>query len=267
MHEPTLRRQPEAFLRHFGIREPRHIDLEALAFHCGATVEYEKLGGCEARILGHEDKAIITVNSNSSPERRRFSLAHELGHWNYDRGTIGFACTGRQFTLEWGAASPERRANRYASELLLPEYLFRPDAANREITLETVKELKDKYRTSLTATALRLVKLGSFPSMFLCTSAAKGRVWFATHPDVPHILWPCDRPGRETVAYHILQGHRTSDTTYAPADAWISHPDASRYIIREESVPLGQDHCLSLLWWEDQAQVIDAAGIEPAGNG
>jgi Zn-dependent peptidase ImmA (M78 family) len=76
----------ERLLQELGITEPDEIDLEAIAFHVNANVRYRRLDGCEARIIGTGDKAIITVNANSSPRRKRFSIAHELGHWHHHRG-------------------------------------------------------------------------------------------------------------------------------------------------------------------------------------
>lgn len=78
----------EKILKWLGITEPREIDLEAIAWTLGVRVKCRPLDGCEARIVGHNDQAIITVNSRSSPQRQRFSLAHELGHWNHHRGRI-----------------------------------------------------------------------------------------------------------------------------------------------------------------------------------
>jgi Zn-dependent peptidase ImmA (M78 family) len=70
----------ERLLHDLGITEPKEIDLEAIAFHAGARVRRQPLDGCEARIVGHGDRAIITVNARSSYRRNRFSIAHELGH-------------------------------------------------------------------------------------------------------------------------------------------------------------------------------------------
>ena len=38
--------------------------------------------------MGSDDRAIITVIARSTPERRRFSAAHELGHWMRDRELV-----------------------------------------------------------------------------------------------------------------------------------------------------------------------------------
>jgi len=78
----------------------------------------------EARILGNEDRAIITVNSESPTGRKRFSAGHELGHWMRDRGKVGFSCTEQVMVGEWGLVTTERAANEYAADLLLPAEMF-----------------------------------------------------------------------------------------------------------------------------------------------
>ena len=54
---------PAALLDELGINAPSEIAIEAIAQYCGATIVYEPLDGCEARILGSGDRAIITVNA------------------------------------------------------------------------------------------------------------------------------------------------------------------------------------------------------------
>jgi Zn-dependent peptidase ImmA (M78 family) len=83
------------------------------------------LEGCAARITGNEDRAIITLDSDSRIERQRFSAGHELGHWMFDRGKVSLFSTGYEgkiFLKEWSSTNPEIRANRYASDLLMPVF-------------------------------------------------------------------------------------------------------------------------------------------------
>lgn len=49
-------------LDELGITEPDEIDLEGIAQYVGATVTRQKMIGAEARIVGLNDQAIITVN-------------------------------------------------------------------------------------------------------------------------------------------------------------------------------------------------------------
>ena len=132
---------PAEILSDLGIREPKDLDIEAIAMHCGALIQYKPLSGCEARIMGLDDSAIITINVNSSPERKRFSGGHELGHWMRDRGTATFQCNEQMFVREWSEDNPEKRANRFAADLLLPAKMFRPLSKDLPITFATVEKL------------------------------------------------------------------------------------------------------------------------------
>ncbi|MDQ3365413.1 MAG: ImmA/IrrE family metallo-endopeptidase [Myxococcota bacterium] len=152
---------PAVVLDELGITEPSEIDIEAIAEYCGATVLYEPLDGSAARILGRDDRAYITVDSKASPARQRFSAGHELGHWMRDRGKVAFACTDRELENYWIDDHPERRANRYAADLLLPRKLFQPVARSMAPTFVSTRELARTFTTSLIATAIRLRNLST----------------------------------------------------------------------------------------------------------
>jgi Zn-dependent peptidase ImmA (M78 family) len=248
---------PATLLDELGIREPEDIAIEAIAQYCGATILYQPLQGAEARIVGSGDRAIITVNAAAARGRQRFSGAHELGHWMCDRGKIAFTCAERALTREWEEDNPERRANQYAAELLLPEPMFSARAKRLEITFATVRQLAETFQTSLTATAIRLVEFGSFPALLVCSEAERRR-WFKRGPDVPGVLWPRERVSPMTGAYDILKGAATAPgPTDVSADAWFEHRDARRYAIREDSMRITGDLILSLLWWKDESQLLD----------
>lgn len=251
----TYYRNPVALLEELGITDPQEIDIEAIAQFCGATIVYESLSGCEAQIIGKDDRAIIAVKRESSRSRQRFSAAHELGHWMCDRGRVAFACEERAFLREWSLDNPESRANRYAADLLLPEPLFIADARGKEITLTTVRKLAMKYQTSLTATAIRLVELGSFPAMLVCSEEGR-RKWFVRGPDVPESVWPIDRLQRDSLAYDLAISGRADGPQEVEASNWINHEAADRYAICEDSMKTG-DLILSLLWWKDERQLLD----------
>ncbi len=251
-------RPAAVILRELGITEPEDIRIEAIAEYCHATVVYEPLQGSAARILGFKDHAYITVDSKSRRERQRFSAGHELGHWMMDRGKVSsFICAAKMFASEWSEDNPERRANRYATDLLLPKFMFEPRAKNREITFATVRALAYEFQVSLTATAIRLVELGSYPAILVCNEPTRRR-WFFRGSDVPDVLRLRDKPGAYTNAYDLLHGGTNPDgTTDVAADGWINHPDARWYSLREDSVRIGYDFVLSLLWWKDERQLLD----------
>lgn len=90
-----------------------------------AEVEYDAIPGCSGLILGldgRRPKPLILVNSAENPDRQRFTVAHELGHYlmPWHLGT-GFYCdtTDRHADLRPKSAD-EPEANRFAAELLVP---------------------------------------------------------------------------------------------------------------------------------------------------
>jgi Zn-dependent peptidase ImmA (M78 family) len=251
-------RSPGALLTELGISEPDDLKIEAIAEYCNATVIYEPLKGSSARILGYGDRAFITVDSQSRRERQRFSIGHELGHWMRDRGKVAsFTCTDQVFATEWNGNNPERLANQYATNLLLPEFMFAPRAKNQQITFETVRNLAAIFQMSLTATAIRLIELGSFPAMIVCHTS-KQRRWFLRGPDVPSTIRLRDEPGNDTAAHYLLCGSSANEGSIdVSADGWIMSPDSRRYTLREDSIRIGDYYVLSLLWWKDERQLID----------
>ena len=245
---------PESLLAQLGIHRPKDIDIDVIAQHCGATVTYESLSGCEARILGSGEQAIITVNSDSIEPRRRFSAAHELGHWIHDRGKLAAACSATAIRHSWGD-DREARANQYASDLLLPRSMFVPRVKGRDTTFVTVDALRDDFNVSMTATAIRLVRCGPWPSMLVCCGPG-GRQWFIASSEVERRLWPRKTPGEKTAAFDLLRGAIALDKPLdVDADEWIDSEDAGEYVVREHSRKINDGRILTLLWWKDQSQI------------
>jgi Zn-dependent peptidase ImmA (M78 family) len=262
-------RSAAALLDELQIRKPDEIDVEAIAEYCGATVIYERLRGCEARVIGYGGRAFVTVNSESPRERQRFSVGHELGHWMRDRGQVVVKCREGDYANQWQRLGPELWANHYAASLLLPGKMFRKAAERQPVTFETVERLRQTFQSPRTAAAVQLVEHGSFPAMLVCNGVREpaenagheqpfGRLWYVPGPALPHNLWPLDAPGPETLAYELLRG---SDAAQQPTDVdaggWIDHPDAGRYRVREDSIRVSDGRVLTLLWWEDMTQIID----------
>jgi hypothetical protein len=250
-----------ALLEDLGITEPDELDLAVIAQHCRATILYKPLEGCAARITGNEDRAIITVDSKSRIERQRFSAGHELGHWMFDRGKVSlFSCEEVVFLKEWSKHNPETRANRYASDLLMPAAMFEPRAATfKRIDFNIVKALAKAFTTSLTAAAIRLVEHGPLPAMLVCSSA-NGVEWFVRQAGIKS-LWP-QRPAPEAYAYDVLNDREDEASGDVLASAWFDHPIADRHQVHEDSLRACQGLVLSLLWWRNESMLIELDDYE-----
>jgi hypothetical protein len=247
---------PERLLRSLGIEKAEDIDLEAVAWSVGAKVKYRPLKSCEARICGCGDKAIISVDSTKIPQRRRFSVAHEIGHWTYHRGQLLVCRTGDIGSFggfRKGAFSPEFVADQFASELLLPAYILTPLLAQfRSLNLKTVGEISTAFEASRTATAIRLIQSNRFHAMLVC-HGQKGRRWFLRPPCVPDRWFPRDDLDRESYAFETLFGSKVEQThpRKIGADAWFDRREAERYEMLEHTFPLPNDEILTLLTFTD----------------
>jgi hypothetical protein len=247
----------EALLQELGITEPEEIDIEAIAYHVGARVRFRPLCGCEAHILGCNGQAIITVKHDSSARRKRFSIAHELGHWRFHRGKT-LVCRVDEYRPR-DAQSPEKVADGYAADLLMPRYLFAPRASAIErLSFDSIGRLAEAFKTSLTATAIRLVDLDRFPGFVICHSP-RGRKWFARAPSVSRRWFPREDLDAKSFAFGIQFGGRPDDS--APrkigADAWFDRQDAARFTVREQTVRVARDETVSLVLLEDRKMLDD----------
>src|SRR5262249_59184465 len=123
----VMPRRASDLLLELGVERPEEIDIEAIAYHCGCKVRYRHLDGCAARLVGAGDRAIISVDENSRPGRRRFSVAHEIAHWMYDRGKSLFQCGNTDLTMPWSpAVQPDAVSKPFAGDLPSTETLVLP---------------------------------------------------------------------------------------------------------------------------------------------
>lgn len=249
MSLPARFRTAADLLMELGITEPEEIEIEAIAQHCDATVTYGRLTGSEARIVGADNTAIITVNPSASRGRQRFSAAHELAHWLRDAGEVALLCDPDSAFDESGGVNRETRANDYAADLLLPRSMFVPRSSGKPMTLRTVSDLAEDFTMSLSATAIRLVSLGSFPAVVVVSDATRIR-WFRRGPNVPESL-RAHVPGRKTFAHDVAKGQVASRSGHVHIDEWFTGA-AERHTIHEDSRRLVNDLVLSMLWWTDE---------------
>jgi len=173
-----------------------------------------------------------------------------------DRGKAAFACAESVFQSEWQTNNAEARANEFAAELLMPTKIFGAQARSREMTFQTVEELAQKFATSMTATAIRLVTVGSYPAMVICSRDGRRR-WFVRGPDVPDSIWPREEPTAYTVAGDIFRGKKGRTPNEIRADAWLSYREARGHFIVEDSITLTRGTVLTLLWWKNERQLVE----------
>jgi Zn-dependent peptidase ImmA (M78 family) len=248
--DPSKFTKPEKLLWRYGITEPEDIDLEAIAFDLGAEVRYRQLDGCDARIVGNDTTAIISISVASYPTRQRFSLAHEIGHWHEDRGTGGFLCAAEDIGPQNAAAkSKEALANAFASQLILPDYLFKPRILNRQPILDTASYLAEEFNASLTATSIKLATVSAISVMAICHSQSQ-REWFFRSSSLSSDIWPVKQVHYDTSAFEMLftETSKKSSIKTEPASKWLTGPGIFNSTVKVQSAKLPDGTVLSLLF-------------------
>ena len=102
----------------------------------------------------------LFVNPKGRPERRRFTIAHELGHFILHRTTQpAFNCDKE--SVHTGIDSLkliEREADDFASNLLMPGDMLRERINGKRIDFHLLGALAKEFGVSLEAMCIRLVK-------------------------------------------------------------------------------------------------------------
>ena len=124
-------------------------------------------------LLRQAGQAIIGVNTLHHPNRQRFTIAHELGHFvlhQHDEVHIDRAVVKLRDRASSKGEDPEEiEANGFAAELLMPEQFLARDLARLTFTdlLDDrgMLRLAKQYQVSVQAMTNRLVGLGYLPDM------------------------------------------------------------------------------------------------------
>ena len=259
----------ERVLNDLGISDPNDLQLlDLIAWERGALVNHGHLYGAEGRLTVIGTRAIITVSTAiESQQRRRFTTAHELGHFEmHHRGSKLLLCLDEDID-HWGsqcsATDKESEANEFASALLLPERFFAPMCLAEEPSLDFIIQLADTFDASLTATALRYSRFCD-QSVAVVFSQDGNIRWFRGSKDFDEVRedlgFFIDVRGSvdpSTCAARFFQGYRIPDRPKAiPASAWFT---SGRYqsdaTIQEHSLPMPTYNAvLTLLWIDDDIQ-------------
>ena len=155
------------------------------------------------------------------------------------------------------SANPETLANRYSSDLLLPNFMLGPRLKGREVTFNTVKDLGEEFKTGLITTAIKTVGLADLPSM-LISFEKNGNRRFSRSPNLPDVIWPHDELHYETNAFSVLHGEvKEVGPLEVHSHLWINHRDSYKYKIIEHSIKTAEDTVYTTLWWKDERQLYE----------
>ncbi|MCZ7570772.1 MAG: ImmA/IrrE family metallo-endopeptidase [Ardenticatenaceae bacterium] len=261
---PNPRIVAERVLDELGINSVSDLrKLELIAWARGAVVRETHLSGAEARLVVLGKSAVITLSTTvEHPQRKRFSIAHELGHLEMHRDqNLLTVCLNEDidnWVTQRSGTNLEQQANQFASALLLPRRLFASLCVDQEPSLDRIAELADLFDVSLTATALRYVDLSEEP-VAAVYSQNRYIKWFHSSRCFKDlgVFIELGRLDPTSRAASFFRGRPISTAMrQVKASVWLASGEyqSSAYIQEQSWVMPNYNAVLTLLWIDDDIE-------------
>lgn len=219
--------------------------------------------GFEGMLITNAEKSrgAIMVKAGVSPRRRRFTVAHELGHfllpWHRQER---FSCkssdikdsgTSRANSLE--QVNIETEANAFASELLMPSSAFKSFIDDFETpTLVGLSRLSDTFDVSFEATVHRYKALSDQPLAFVFSHHNIVRYWVKTE-SLPYVLKARKNQALPLRSLSRNDGKSVTDLEIIAAHVWLEpHSElALPRNILEQTIHQNSGYKVTLLYVEN----------------
>ena len=171
-------------LDEIGYDEITDMPMKLFVSGLGATLIEEPLNNSDGKIIIGKKKTLIKVNSNIPyPSKKRFTIAHEVGHFLMHKDIEIHSENSN--TLNWfnntekqlKKGIQEWEANDFASELLMPEKIFKKEAMGKKFSPELLKYLSERFNTSITSTVFRYLQLDLHPLLIVFIHNGTVKYW------------------------------------------------------------------------------------------
>ncbi len=149
------------------------VDVRAVTRGLGLRLAEQQLGDVSGLLMTGNGHALVAVNSAHHEHRKRFSIAHEIGHFylghqfeagahvHVDKGNF---ISARGARAAAGIDPKEIEANQFAAALLMPSALLRAEVQKRTggapLFDSLVPDLAHAFEVSEQAMTIRLSTLG-----------------------------------------------------------------------------------------------------------
>lgn len=251
LRERTAERRADLLLSELQITDPDDIDIEAIAMTQSALVIDGGLTGAEARLTRSPKINFIRVKTGIRElGRRRFAIAHELGHLLLQEGSQFALCTDKDLVPFYTNSPDELEASAFASALLMPAKMFEPFCKTATPSLSFVADLAQRFQVTLTAAATRFIQFCPHRCCLVASTGGKIRYHRKTD-DFGYFITPRETLNPATFAADFFEGDRLPvGMRDVSATAWLEGKSIdSKKAIKEESVPMpSYDSVLTLLW-------------------
>lgn len=204
--------EAKKLLADFGFDEIGDYPLDLFVSGLGGILIEEPLTNCDGRIVFGNTKTLIKINSGIPHEqRKRFAIAHEIGHLLMHKNMDLPEDTRSSFNIIEGMENhlrfgqQELEANEFASELLMPTNLFIKEAKGSPFSPQLLRDLATRFNTSLTATAFKYMQCDLHPIFLAMSENGRVRYWkksdsmYVRVPNLTRLAPPTDSVAAEYI--------------------------------------------------------------------
>ncbi len=243
-------------LKELYIEEPSQIDLYAIAGIENLFIEERVLSSCEGELVYKDNMGIISVDSGiSEPGQKKFTIAHELGHYfNSGKRAGSYFCSGLDIRGIKQSITAEADANEFAAELLMPEELFRSFTRGKKFGKEILSGIAGYFGVSLSAAALRYAEIGGHPVAVIMSKDGVVK-WSSINKYFPFkFIRPGSKVSPSSYVHELFEGKKIStdfETILADAWFWEDNNYKKDYFLFEQNIPMYKYNAVLTVLWED----------------
>jgi hypothetical protein len=226
----NARRLARDLVKRFGVEAPMHVNVEGFAVRLGFKISMVMLNGAIAQLVvraGHRP-LILLSDRLTDPAMRRFTVAHELGHYLLGHPSPSIAEMHDPTQLH-GLASLlgsvyEAEADAFARELLMPDPLVRQACDLTSASLDPALRIAYTFGVSVPTSAIRFVELTNLACTVVLSEGGLVR-WSASHPAFRGRVAFRRQVDPRSLAWDYFQrGTLCSGVEHVPAAAWLDDP-------------------------------------------
>jgi hypothetical protein len=195
------------------------------------------------------DRLCVFINRNDSPERRRFTICHEIAHSVLNLPSEHSSTSELDYSRRpWN----EILCDVFAAELLLPYDHFKPMADTCRVGFADLDDLASKFQASVTSTGSRFAAVSDMPCVFVLSqtdiiryasrskSLREAGAWVSLGSLVP-----------SNSCAHRARVNRKQCGDEIAADEWFSDWRRGGVLVEESRYLYQWDQCLTLLSFDD----------------
>ena len=250
---------------------PVPVDLIARALDID-DIRVEPLDNFEGALIttAEREHGLILVNGNSSHQRQRSTIAHELGHflnvYHLPTAENGFQCSRDDIQNgRWNVAAGSNRyarqeaeANRFMIEFLLPVVRL-TTALSRAPDIALILTLAEDNEISREATARRYVECHDATIAIAFSHQGRLRYWAKQDTFPPVAFW---NGAQIPDLPNMRKDAKLSDFQDADPADWLAKPDNTELAV--QTLYQQNGYAMTLLIVETNAEDDDDGDIEDA---